>query len=125
MPTGRASTFVPSRRRSGTSVTVAGDGDGAEVVGERQVAVGDDDVVEALAGDRRPAGVDGAVEAEPRAPQHLGAGGVGPRRDVVVVAGDERRQRPRRGDDPVGEPAGQLGALRRRRAARRGVPWPR
>ena len=88
-----------------------GDGDGAEVVGQRQVAVGDDDVVEALAGDGRPTGVDGAVEAEARAPQHLGAGAVGPRRHVVVVAGDERRQRPGGDDDAVGQPAGQLGPL--------------
>ena len=76
-------------------MTVPATATAAEVVGQRQVAVGDDDVVEALAGDRRPAGVDGAVEPEPRAPQHLGAGAVGPRRDLVVVAGDERRQRSR------------------------------
>ena len=93
--TGKAITFVPSRRRSGTRVMVCSDGQGGEVVGQRQVAVGDDEVVEALAGDRRPAGVDRTVEAEPGAPQHLGAGRRRPTpATVVVVARDEHRQRP-------------------------------
>ncbi len=35
-------------------------------------------VVEALAGDRRPARLDGTVETEPRRPQHVGADRVGP-----------------------------------------------
>ena len=86
--------------------------DGERRRGRRPAAgrVGDHDVVEALAGDHRAAGVDGAVETEPRAPQHLGAVLVGPRRDLVVVAGDERRQLTGRGDDPPGEPAGEVGA---------------
>ena len=55
---------MPSPARSGTSVIVPAPA-AREVSGQRQVAVGDDEVVEALAGDRRPARLDGAVEAEP------------------------------------------------------------
>ena len=108
---GTASTFVPSPRRSGTSVSVAGGADG-EVVGEREVAVGHDDVVEPLAGDRRPAGVDRAVEPEPRAPQHAGARSPRPTRPPP-------RRRTRRTPAAAAPPAttrsasqrGQLGAL--------------
>jgi len=68
----------------------------------------DHHVVEPLAGDRRPTRVDGTVEAESRAPQHLGAVLVGPRRDLVVVTGDERRQFAGRGQHSGRRPPRQL-----------------
>jgi hypothetical protein len=79
----------------------------AEVAGEGQVAVGNHEMIEALAEDRRSARLDGAVETESRGPQHFGACGVGPGRHGLVVAGDEQGQGTRRGDHPSGEPLGQ------------------
>ena len=89
----------------------AGGGDGSEVDRQRQVTVGDHEVIEALARDRRPARFDRSVEAEAWRPEHLGSDRVGPRRHGLVVAGDEDRRPLRCGDDPPGEPLRQPDAL--------------
>ncbi len=73
--------------------------------------MGDDEVVEALAGDRRPAGVDGAVEAEARAPQHLGA-----RRRRPTTP--PRRRRRRRTSAAAGRRATTRSASQRASSAR-------
>ena len=68
-PAARA-TLVPSSRRSGTSVDRRRIGEAPEVGRQRQVAVGDDDAVVALAGQGRETIADGGVEPARRSPQH-------------------------------------------------------
>ena len=88
-------------------------GEPRQIDGERQIAVRDDHVVGALAGDRVDPLIDRTVEPEAGAPQHVGAERLGPGRDFVVVAGDERRQRSSRSDDT-------RSAIQRARRARSG-----
>jgi hypothetical protein len=65
-------------------------------------------VVEALAGDRRPAGVDGAVEAEPglhstSAPCSSAHAATSSSSQAMNVGSARRRRR------PAGQPAGEVG----------------
>ena len=128
-PDGSAHHVRPVAAAVGDERDGVGGGQRAQVGGQRQVAVGDHHVVEPLAGDGRPAGVDGPVEAEPRAPQHGRAGRRRPTGDVVVVAGDEHGQTGG-GDHPFGQPPGERAALRtvedaRQAALRRAEPLDR
>ena len=109
--TGRASTLVPPPARSGTRQIVPGRDEAAKSPGQRQVTVGDHEMVEALARDRRPARLHRTVETDAGRPQHLGADRVGPRGHGLVVARDEHRQRTGCSDDPSGEPLGERDAL--------------
>ena len=100
----------------------------ARPLGQRQVAVGDDDMVDALARHRVDAVIDGAVEPEARAPRHLRRRGPPPIRRRVVVARHEHRQRRRGGEHALGHPARRVAHARsagqpRRRAGawRRGT----
>ncbi len=81
------------------------------VLGPGEVAVSDHDVLDTLAGQCLDPDVDGAVQPEPRPPQHTGAEFVGPFGHGVVVAGHERRCRPQRLDHPGRHPAGQALAI--------------
>ena len=110
MPTGMAITFVPSRRRSGTITTVPGTASGARSVASGRslwaMTTWSKPLPAIVA---RPAST-APLRPEARAPQHLGAVLVGPRRDLVVVARDERRELAGGRDDTSGQPAGQVGA---------------
>ena len=75
----------------------AGPDEAGQVVREREVRVGDEDVGEAQLGQRGDTVGDGAVQAVARPPQHLGACFLGPSRHLVVVADDVDGQRPRGG----------------------------
>ena len=79
-----------------------------------QVAVGDDDVVEALAGDGRPAGVDGAVESR-------GPGSTAPRRRRRRPTTPRRRRRRRRTSAAAGRRATTRSASQRASSARCGA----
>ena len=95
-----------------------------QVGGERQVAVGDDDVVEALAGDRLAAGVDRTVEAQPRAPQHFGAGRVRPLGDVSLSHATYIGQRPPAATTrPASQRARSTRSRRRAACDRRPLAW--
>ena len=54
--------------------------------------MGDDHVVDVVLGDLFDAIVDGAVQSEAFTPDDLGTMVLGPLGDLVVVAGDERRE---------------------------------
>ena len=84
-----------------------------------------DDVVEALAGDRLAARVDGAVEAHPGAPQHFGAGCVGPLGDDLVVARHEDGGRRPPTRSPARPASGRARPARRepRSVPRRPLAW--
>ena len=85
----------------------------SEVVGERQVAVGDDHLDRAAArASRSTPSLHRAVEAETRRPHHGSAVRLGPRRHLLVVAHDPDRQR--------AAAAMTRAAMRRARSARSG-----
>ena len=65
----------------------------------------DDDVIDVVLHDLFDPVVDGAVQTEPFAPDHLCAMVLGPFGHFVVVAGDERGELTDSSDHPAGHPS--------------------
>ncbi len=98
----------------GNQHDLVGLGDRRQAGRQRQVAVGDDDVCEALTADCVDAVVDCPVEAEAGAPEHLSPSFGCPRGDLIVVAGDERREWANSVKDAICHPASEALPVGRR-----------
>ena len=86
---------------------VSASSDRYQRVGTSEVGMADDDVVEVHGRNLLDTVVDGAIESEFAGPENLSAPRFGPSGNLLIVAGDERREFVHDVQDPGGQPLGE------------------